>query len=723
MSEHLNGNITAPYNFAPLSPQVFLPDWHKDVSIDVPMSGGLSGVLNFTITAHSPLLVGEKAHEKAPVEPFTFPDGRYGIPGSSLRGMIRNVLEIAAFGKMNFVDDKRYGVRDLTAGAREFYGKQMTETAGRMKFKPKSKAGWLQFKEGRWQLLPCEFSRVEHYEIKRYLGGKLFATSNKDRPVAEDKYKFWKKAGQSLSVKFAADKPKFQKHKGKELYYRKVDKLGAGSLDGEIVFTGQPGPSKHLEFVFHDEAKKSLEIPERVIQGFLQIYRGTDNSLDTSKSEKSDKKSGKKPSHWETLQSLEFKHGIPVFYLEKNGVIESLGLSLMYKLAYTNSIGEVIERVQGRFDAKQPDLCELIFGYVDDERGVNSLKGRVSFAHAVCEQDAKDVETKQYQTILNGPKPTYYPNYVVQKQKNGQLEGKGYTTLMAADAEIRGWKRYPVRTGFEVATLNRDQQANKDIQVSLKPLMAKPALSFRSKLRFHNLSQTELGAVVWAMKWGDNPQLRHNLGMAKSFGFGQVSLTLDAEETQYLDPNDFGAAPVLADCVKEFVQTMESFCDHASIPGGWENCEQLLQLRGMANPDNAPGLPGSLKHLDLNGGGKFNEFVLAKKDDKVLESYMPSELPPVKAAAAVAASDAPWDGSEAGRWLRDTATHISESTNSPLKNVFHAKGLAEQWSALEDAELKQAVLDLIKAYWQAQDWWDEPHGKSAIKAHRIYNAE
>lgn len=370
MRENLNGSITAPYNFAPVSSRVFLPKWQNDVSMDVPLEGGLSGVLDFTVTAHSPLLVGEKANDNAPVMPFQFPDARYGIPGSSLRGMIRNVLEIASFGKMNFVDDKRYGVRDLTPAARPFYGSHMTETAGRMQFKPKSKAGWLSFREGRWQLLPCEFSRVEHHEIKRYLGGKLFAMSNKDRPVAEDKYQFWKKAGKPLSVAFSAGAPAFQQHKGKSLYYRKVSTLGKGDLQGEIVFTGQPGPGKHLEFVFHDAAAHAKEIPERVMQGFLQIYRGTENSVDTRKNKKQDKQR----SHWDFLQTLEFEQGIPVFYLEKNGAIESLGLSLMYKLAYTNSIGDVIKRTQGEFTADQPDLCELIFGYVDEAGGEKSLK-------------------------------------------------------------------------------------------------------------------------------------------------------------------------------------------------------------------------------------------------------------------------------------------------------------------------------------------------------------
>lgn len=698
---NLDGNITAPYNFAPLSPHVFLPSWSDQVSIDVPMAGGLSGTLDFIVTAHSPLLVGEKKSESGPVEPFRFPNGDYGIPGSSLRGMIRNVLEIASFGKMSLVDDKRYGVRDLTPGARQFYGNRMTETAGRMKFKPKSKAGWLQFSDGEWKLLPCEFSRVEHHDIKHYLGGKLFPKSNKDRPDAMAKYRFWQDAGKSLSVLFDAGDAMFQPHKGKELFYRKVKALGSGFKQGEVVFTGQPGPSKHLEFIFHDTASSAVEIPERVIQGFLQIYKDTD--------------------HWKALQSIDFPNGIPVFYLEKNGAIESLGLSLMYKLAYTNSIGEVVERVQGTFDANQPDLAELIFGYVDEDGGLNSLKGRVSFGHAVCQQESSSLNVGDYQTILNGPKPTYYPNYVVQQQKNGYLENQkqGYTTLMEPNAEIRGWKRYPVRPSFKVAALSRDQQSNKAIQVRLKPLMPDSALSFRSKLRFHNLSKCELGAIVWAMGWGDNPRLRHAIGMGKSFGFGQVSVALDSEK-QYVEPNDFGDAPAMSECVQAFESEMEGFCQN-KVSGGWKGSEQLIQLLGMADPEKAPGLPGDLSHLDLNGGGRNNEFVLAKKDNKVLEPYIKTDLP--QSAVGASGQEAmPWDNSDAGKWLCETVTRISEDTNTPQKNVLHAKGLAERWNEIDDEDVKREALALIKAYWQSEDWWDEPYGKSAVKAYRIYSS-
>ncbi len=136
--------ITAPYNFVPLNNQIVQPEWASQVSHDWPFSDGLSGSLDVTITAETPVLVGAEK-EGGSVTPFQLPSGQYALPGSALRGMIRNMLEIATFGRMGKVDDRKYGVRDLQN--RPLYGKHMTDTVGQNVFKAKSKSGWLRFSE------------------------------------------------------------------------------------------------------------------------------------------------------------------------------------------------------------------------------------------------------------------------------------------------------------------------------------------------------------------------------------------------------------------------------------------------------------------------------------------------------------------------------------------------------------------------------------------------
>lgn len=81
------GVIDAPYNFVPLSPHVFLPEWGLRVSHDIPFSDGLSGELYYTVQAETPLLVGGRQNgpieiPRAPCGLSCFPtDGRpYRVP-------------------------------------------------------------------------------------------------------------------------------------------------------------------------------------------------------------------------------------------------------------------------------------------------------------------------------------------------------------------------------------------------------------------------------------------------------------------------------------------------------------------------------------------------------------------------------------------------------------------------------------------------------------------
>jgi CRISPR/Cas system CSM-associated protein Csm3 (group 7 of RAMP superfamily) len=106
--------VTAPFQFARIPRAVWFPNWGNLVSHDVPFKDGYSGTIDIEIEAMTPLLIGgtrrEATKEKeGEVWPVRLPDGTYAIPGSSLQGVIRNILEIACFGKLGpWVDDKSY---------------------------------------------------------------------------------------------------------------------------------------------------------------------------------------------------------------------------------------------------------------------------------------------------------------------------------------------------------------------------------------------------------------------------------------------------------------------------------------------------------------------------------------------------------------------------------------------------------------------------------------
>ena len=112
--------IKSPFNFVPLNSQVFFPDWADEISQDIPFSDGVSGTIALSISADSPIYIRNgQLHkdEKSKDEDkntdkknenydysfshvSTAKGKRYFIPGTSIKGEVRNILEIMSYGRM-----------------------------------------------------------------------------------------------------------------------------------------------------------------------------------------------------------------------------------------------------------------------------------------------------------------------------------------------------------------------------------------------------------------------------------------------------------------------------------------------------------------------------------------------------------------------------------------------------------------------------------------------
>lgn len=112
--------VKSPYNFvpAPTESEVYKPEWANQISHDIPFSDGESGEITLKITAETPIFI-RNGHAKD-VEENEFShiiaNGKkqYFIPATSIKGMLRNVLEIMSFSRMKQVDEKPFfGLRDM----------------------------------------------------------------------------------------------------------------------------------------------------------------------------------------------------------------------------------------------------------------------------------------------------------------------------------------------------------------------------------------------------------------------------------------------------------------------------------------------------------------------------------------------------------------------------------------------------------------------------------
>ncbi len=516
--------ISSPYRFVPLSDLVVLPDWAGQVSHDVPFEDGVCGELTLTLTNHTRLCVGGeqvKYQDKPPtptrVKFYRTAQNKLAIPGSSLKGMLRNVLEIATFSRFKQVEDQKLGVRDISSG-KNFY----TEAIVR---KP-VQAGWMNFEEGAWKIYPCDFARLHQKDLIKELS---VSESEWTRlKTASDRYK---KIGICPQIKF--------KINGKNTVGQKLaEPHPTGSHEGRIVVTGQPGRdfrvprAKKWEFIFFNQQEYPLDIAPDVMAGFNRIHAESKEWL-----------------YWKNIlkaSSNDKNQSIPVFFHQDDdqSKVVSLGLAMMYKLPYKYSIHDAIKHTSNsHLEMNQPDFADLVFGYLA-ENGTNGLRGRVNIGMAQLITDATPIMS--IPTVLSSPKPTYYPFYMLQN-------GKNFRQLMEDDAELSGWKRYQVKPE---KILPPPDKSTVKVQVQLEVLPENCQFSF--KILFHNLRPVELGALVWSLDFGGNTQACHVLGMGKPYGLGQISLKTDNIKIRH-NSSDITAKSnqFLADCQHQFIEFMQ----------------------------------------------------------------------------------------------------------------------------------------------------------------------
>jgi CRISPR-associated protein (TIGR03986 family) len=607
--------ITAPYGFVPLSDKVVLPEWLKLVDgkvpplHDVPFEDGICGTLEIEIEAETPIFV--RGTEEGGKLPFRLSDGQYAIPGTALRGALRNIVEIISFSRFSRVNNHRYAVRDLNNP--QLYGRHMAEIVkgndGRGRPTPLVNAGFLSLQctdgEPKLAIEVCDFAKVEY--------SKLIGLQPDFQPgikqSAVRKYNNWKaKLEQKANVTWQPRKVPGAAFLSR---YGEVASFGVGEVC-RLVFTGQPsnyvaqsnksaraGNAKHHDFIFVKGADKTpIAVPESVFKDFEFAHsnRGQQNSLKESQTPNEEWK------YWKAR--LEAGQQVPVFFLcNPDKSLRAFGLAMMFRLPYKLSIHEAVNNASQEHTSISGnlDFSEGLFGTVRQNN--LALKGRVGISHALAPLDVKPIG--DIVAVLGSPKASYYPNYVEQDPAYpGSKPGPGadgkpqYLSWMDAEARPRGWKRYKPLT--ETTQSNDSSQDNSRVTTTFRPLPART--KFRAHIDVHNVRPQELGALIWAVSLGKNDTLRHTLGMARPLGYGRCKMS-----TQNISISTMSGSVVsIEQCLEAFVSYMKS------VVPGWESTQQIVELLALAKPTK----PVDARYQRL----KPNEFVEAKKSYLALPS-------------------------------------------------------------------------------------------------------
>lgn len=585
------GLIKAPFNFVPLSQEVFLPDWADLISHDIPFSDGVSGTIELKFISKTQVFVrnghtkDDAAKQNGEYTSFSkSPDGKYFIPGTTMKGCFRSVLEIMSFGKLTQVDDKSFGKRDLD-------DKSYTTLMRNVR------CGWM-YRSGEDIFIEDHGTpkKIGVDEIKSLIDNKTVLSdfvkgksskdsdkgSEKDR-LSMKKYEIVYRVKTNCGNAIFSDED-FAKFLASDVYLLKHQ-------DGTVVLTGQSSKryydpdakkpkvgkdgvkigcwkGKGKEYIFPSEIKATLPVRKETFHSFETIHENSDDYT----------------LFWKKKLNLGQK--IPVFFIIENNDIHSIGLSGLYKYPYKNSVSDAIPQAlkDGEDGIVKPDLAQCLFGYTDRN---SALRGRVHFGHAFTNQQMI-AAPKSF--VASSPKPSYYPIYV--------KDGKNWDFAN----EISGRKRYPTRN----QEINVDVAEMKDSLKQKCQMLGKGTL-FNETITFHNLKPAELGALLSAITFhGMQNNCYHNIGFGKALGYGKIMI--QSYKLRFVDNPDVGY----------YLSAYENMMVH-NIPG-WLQSSQLKELFSMAS-----GIPmgkdSEFKYMKMDTDRNANEFLQAKKFGESLKSY------------------------------------------------------------------------------------------------------
>jgi RAMP superfamily. len=161
-----------PYSFVPLNNKVYYLNKKEINEInnahEIPFKESLSGKIEVKFISKTPFCVkgGRNSLDNTNV------NDKYFIPATSLKGMIRNVLEIVSMSNIkNSIDDKRYSMRDLRSKDYLLKGNNSTQKSGFL----------FQFK-GNMYIVECNNERKSYSEINNLINKSIYL---KDENVKE----------------------------------------------------------------------------------------------------------------------------------------------------------------------------------------------------------------------------------------------------------------------------------------------------------------------------------------------------------------------------------------------------------------------------------------------------------------------------------------------------------------------------------------------------------
>lgn len=479
---------TTPYNFVSLNDIVVKPPLSKylinaHINNPLEMQAGFreflkdtndkkySGYFTINIKNLTPLYIGG-ANDKF------FSDGQnICIPGSSLRGCVKNIFKIITNSAMRAgkqetnpdITDKHLYFRSFASAYKDFrniYANRMIQDVldekthevildkkGKKIAKSKALAGFLVRKGKQYFICPAQFRPRKLNDIG--LDGKSEGYNDKSGTC--------------------------------EWHNTCVN-----------VFSGQMFSKKHFYEIKNPNWRTTLTISDDIIND----YRDDKNRKGVNLLDKKYAQKGDNNSSLSILKgSGDYDFIMPCFYVANGDTVEHFGANPYYRIPYNQSIAD---HIPAKLKSPEIDFTDAVFGNKE------CWESRVYFEDSYLQGKA-DFYDADYVKILMTPNPTSFQFYLTPEDG----EARHWDT----DSEIRGYKFY----WHKKMRWQGEKNDNENFNHKIAPLRENQ--EFIGKIRFQNLDAIELGALAFVLGICETKDQCFKLGMGKPIGMGTIKLT------------------------------------------------------------------------------------------------------------------------------------------------------------------------------------------------------
>lgn len=502
MSRNQNNHLReahAPYNFVPFPKQLIyryndytqLPSHHAKNSQNNHL---LSGKIQFEIEAVSPILVADgssRDDKREGVREFVKnANNEYEIPGSTMRGLIRQTLSVLSLSNWaSQIQDETFYYRAVAGNnhVRNAYRKILDISTESIKGKTVSivrnvHAGYIvKMSNDQYVIYPARTDGGRH-------GKSYYKCHQKD----------FKELGRDISQGYKIVDASFTVNQHGKVGILKIGSRiqNNTSFVGKLVFSG-PMRNKKTAYLINEinvDESKVIAIRDEELKAYKADYEFRCSKFGDSAKGRAQKEFFSLP------EKIGIEHAKPCFYINYNNQLY-FGFTAYLRLTYKNSTRKLIPK-NLQEQVNQIDYESALFGFTNVGQDNDNYASRLSFLDAI---EMKVTSKKQAQVILGQPRASALGMYL---QQGASIN----STYNDDTSELRGLKQYWVKKQPD------SLQDNNNTKVMSKLELLDKGTVFLAEIRFNELYEDELGLLIWSIK---EPAFQQ-IGMGKPYGYGVV---------------------------------------------------------------------------------------------------------------------------------------------------------------------------------------------------------